>query len=194
MFYTCSKEEYVTSVEAEIQQLRLVNEDLQSDMQACRQKEADMLNFTQKLTDKNVGLQSDFITIQAKANRLESEHDPLHKCINELINKIKTLEKDLIQERNKRKEECEILATHLAEQTQLAQNFAYKLEDSEGENVVLKRKHQISLKELTRELQQCRGKLEIFETASPSNSLDVISRTGSNTSLNTGTVFIEKKK
>lgn len=152
-------------------------------MQACRQKEADMLDFTQKLTDKNVRLQSEFTAIQTKANDLESEHGPLHDRINELSNKIKVLEGDLMQERKKRKEECEILAKYVAEQTQRAQNFAQKLEDSQGENAVLKRKHQISIKEMTRELQQCRRKLEMFEATSPSNSLDITSRAGSNTSL-----------
>ncbi|KMQ86585.1 hypothetical protein RF55_14390 [Lasius niger] len=177
------KEECIVSAEAQILQLRSTNEELRFDMQACRQKEADMLDFTQKLTDKNVRLQSEFITIQTKASYLESEHGPLHDCINELTNKIKVLEEDLMQERKKRREECEILAKHVAEQTQRAQNFAQKLEDSQGENAVLKRKHQISIKEMTRELQQCRRKLEMFEAASPSNSLDIASRAGSNTSL-----------
>lgn len=185
-FCSYRKEERIASIEAEMQQLRLSNEELQSDMQACRQKEADMLDFTQKLTDKNVLLQSEFTAIRTKAENLESEHGPLRNCINELTNKIKILEEDLMQERKKRREECEILAKHVAEQTQLAQNFAQKLEDSQGENAVLKRKHQTSIKEMTRELQQCRRKLEMFETASPSDSLDVTSRTGSNTSLNTG--------
>lgn len=174
-----------------MQQLLLINEELQSDMQACRQKEADMLNFTQKLTDKNIHLQSEFIVIQTRANHLESEHGPLRDCINELTNKIKILQGDLIQEQRKRREECEILAKHVAEQTQLAQNLAQKLEDSQGENAVLKRKHQISIKEMTRELQQCRRKLEMFEAVSPSNSLDIMSRTGSNTSLNTGLILAD---
>lgn len=173
-----------------MQQLRSANEELQSDMQACRQKEADMLDFTQKLTDKNVRLQSEFIAIQRKADYLESEHGPLRNCISELTTKVKALERHLMEEQRKRIEECEILAKHVAEQTQLAQNMAQKLEDSQGENAVLKRKHQISIKEMTRELQQCRRKLEMFEAASPSNSLDITSRTGSNTSLNTGSILI----
>ncbi|XP_018375182.1 PREDICTED: coiled-coil domain-containing protein 186 isoform X3 [Trachymyrmex cornetzi] len=177
------KEECIVSIEAKLLQLQLANEELQSDMQACRQKEADMLDFTQKLTDTNVRLQSEFIAIQTKANYLESEQGPLRERINELISRVKTLEEDLMQERKKRREECEILAKHVAEQTKLAQNLAQKLEDSQGENTLLKRKHQTSIKELTRELQQCHKKLEIFETTSPSNSLDIASRTGSNTSL-----------
>ncbi|KAG5346017.1 CC186 protein, partial [Acromyrmex charruanus] len=177
------KEECIISIEAKLLQLQLANEELQSDMQACRQKEADMLDFTQKLTDTNVRLQSEFIVIQTKANHLESEQGPLRERINELISRVKTLEEDLMQERKKRREECEILAKHVAEQTKLAQNLAQKLEDSQGENTLLKRKHQTSIKELTRELQQCHKKLEMFEITSPSNSLDVASRTGSNTSL-----------
>ncbi|XP_012054311.1 PREDICTED: coiled-coil domain-containing protein 186 [Atta cephalotes] len=177
------KEECIISIEAKLLQLQLANEELQSDMQACRQKEADMLDFTQKLTDTNIHLQSEFIAIQTKANHLESEQGPLRERINELISRVKILEEDLMQERKKRKEECEILAKHVAEQTKLAQNLAQKLEDSQGENTLLKRKHQTSIKELTRELQQCHKKLEIFETTSPSNSLDIASRTGSNTSL-----------
>ncbi|KAG5333356.1 CC186 protein, partial [Acromyrmex heyeri] len=177
------KEECIISIEAKLLQLQLANEELQSDMQACRQKEADMLDFTQKLTDTNVRLQSEFIVIQTKANHLESEQGPLRERINELISRVKILEEDLMQERKKRREECEILAKHVAEQTKLAQNLAQKLEDSQGENTLLKRKHQTSIKELTRELQQCHKKLEMFEITSPSNSIDVASRTGSNTSL-----------
>lgn len=167
-------------------QLRLANEELQSNMQACCQREAKTLDFTQKLTDEHTRLRSEFTAIEAKANHLESQCGPLRERINELINKVKNLEENLTQERKKRKEECEILAKHVAEQTQLAQNLTQKLEDSQGENAVLKRKHQISIKEMTRELQQCRRKLEMYEAASPTNSLDVTSRTGSNTSLNAG--------
>jgi len=171
------------SIKAKLLQLQSANEELQSDMQACRQKEADMLDFTQKLTDKNVYLQSEFIAIQTKTNHLESEQGPLRNCIKELTSRVKTLEEDLMQEQKKRREDCEILAKHVAEQTQLAQNFAQKLEDSQGENALLKRRHQTTIREMTRELQQCHKKLETFETTSPSNSLDVASRTGSNTSL-----------
>lgn len=183
LFCFYSKEERVVSTEAKLQQLQSTNEELLSDMQACRQKEAGMLDFTQKLTDTNVRLQSKFIAIQTKASYLESEQGSLRDCINQLTSRVKTLEEELMQERKKRKEECEILAKHVAEQTQLAQNFAQKLEDSQGENAVLKRKDQTFIKEMTRELQQCHRKLEMYETTSPNNSLDIASRTGSNTSL-----------
>ncbi|KAG7200853.1 hypothetical protein KM043_003218 [Ampulex compressa] len=180
------KNDSLTPMETEVKLLRSVNEELRCDMEACRQREADMLEFTQKLTDKNVQLQSEFTAIEARAKRLEKEHGPLHEYISKLNEKIKCLEAKLTEEQKVRTEECEILAKHIAEQTQLAQNLAQKLEDSQGENAVLKRKQQISMKEMTRELQQCRKRLEAFEATSPCNSLDVTSRAGSNVSLNTG--------
>ncbi|XP_076166010.1 coiled-coil domain-containing protein 186 isoform X2 [Ptiloglossa arizonensis] len=178
------KDQCLESIEVEMRQLRSTNEELQADMYACRQKEADMLDFTQKLTDKNVQLQSEFTTIVAKVEQLEKEHGPLHERINYLTDKIKVLEECLAKEQKIRSEECMILARHLAEQTQLAQDLAQKLEDSQGENAVLKRKQQISMKEMTRELQRYRKKLEAFETSSPYNSLGVTSRTGSRDTLN----------
>ncbi|XP_031825744.1 coiled-coil domain-containing protein 186 isoform X2 [Nomia melanderi] len=180
------KDQCLHSTEEEIKHLQLANEELQADMSACRQKESEMLDFTQKLTDKNVRLQSEFTATEARMKQLEKEHGPLHERINYLMDKIKTLELNLAKEQKTRDEECKILAMHLAEQTQLAQNLAQELEDSQGENAVLKRKQQLSMKEMTRELQQYRKKLEAYESSSPYNSLGATSRAGSNISLNTG--------
>ena len=58
----------------EIERLRTENQEVNEDMAACRQKEAELLEFTQKLTDKNVTLQSDLATSEAKSSTLDSEH------------------------------------------------------------------------------------------------------------------------
>ncbi|XP_012288999.1 coiled-coil domain-containing protein 186 [Orussus abietinus] len=180
------KEQCLSSTEAEVERLRRTNEELCSDMKYCRQREAQMLEFTQKLTDKNVRLQSEFTTIEARAKELELEQGPLRERIEALSTKVKSLEEVMAVERNSRAEECKTLFTKLEEQTERARILAQQLEDSQGENAVLKRKQQISMKEMTREIQQCRRRLEAFEVASPSNSLEKTSRTGSSTSLNAG--------
>ncbi|XP_017886485.1 coiled-coil domain-containing protein 186-like isoform X2 [Ceratina calcarata] len=184
-----SKDQCLASTEAEVQRLQASNEELQADMSACREKEAEMLNFTQKLTEKNVRLQSEFTAMEARGKRLEREHGPLHERINQLVVKVNGLEERVAEERKRRTEECEVLARHLAERTEAAEQLTRQLEDCQGENAVLKRKQRISMKEMTRELQQCRKRLETFETTSSSynnSSLGVASRTGSNASLNTG--------
>ncbi|XP_076295638.1 coiled-coil domain-containing protein 186 isoform X2 [Lasioglossum baleicum] len=180
------KEQCLYTAEAEIENLRLANEELQADMYACRQKENEMLDFTQKLTDKNVCLQLEFTAIKAKVKNLEEEHEPLHERIRYLMDEIKILQINLAKEQETRTEESKLLAMHVAEQTQLAQSLGQKLEDSQGENAVLKRKLQLTMKEMTRELQQCRKKLEAYQSSSPCNSLGAASRAGSNISLNTG--------
>jgi len=43
--------------QAEIERLRSEAAEILADMAACRAKEAELLEFTQKLTDKNVTLQ-----------------------------------------------------------------------------------------------------------------------------------------
>jgi hypothetical protein len=50
--------------------LRLSNAELQQDMAACREREAELLDFTQKLTEKNVRLQSEFSAVEAKVMSL----------------------------------------------------------------------------------------------------------------------------
>lgn len=46
--------------------LRTSNEELLIDMESCRKREAEMLDFTERLTAQNVKLQSDFSALKAK--------------------------------------------------------------------------------------------------------------------------------
>lgn len=53
---------------SEIERVRHQNEELLQDMSACRARESEMLSFTQKLTTKNVQLQSEFSTLESKVS------------------------------------------------------------------------------------------------------------------------------
>ena len=55
-----SEAEKVAARDTEVARLRAEATEILSDMAACRRKEGELLDFTQKLTDKNVGLQSEF--------------------------------------------------------------------------------------------------------------------------------------
>ncbi len=68
------EEERCGEARSEAERLRGEAAELREDMAACRRKEAELLEFTQKLTDKNVTLQSDLASAEAKAAALESEH------------------------------------------------------------------------------------------------------------------------
>lgn len=49
----------IKSLDAEISELKISNKDLQIDMEACRKREADKLDLTNKLSAKNAELQSE---------------------------------------------------------------------------------------------------------------------------------------
>jgi hypothetical protein len=53
-----------------VEHLKVSKAELQQDMAACREREAELLDFTQKLTEKNVRLQSEFSAIEARVMSL----------------------------------------------------------------------------------------------------------------------------
>jgi len=61
-----SEQERVASLQSECEQLRQCNTDLLADMTLCRGKEAELLAYTQQVTEKNVLLQSEFSSVEAK--------------------------------------------------------------------------------------------------------------------------------
>lgn len=100
--------------------------------------------------------------------------------VNDLTAELKTVKEELINEREKRLQECESLSKELEERRQTVERLSTQVEDQKGENQLLKKKHMASIKELTRELQAYRKKGEALETASMGKG----SHTSSNTSLN----------
>lgn len=155
-----ARNQELLATESELQRLQAANKELQVDMDCCVHRENQMLEFTQKLTDKNVRLQSDFTITESRLKELEKELVPFREQVKELKARIKEITEELRDEKKKRADECELLARHLAEQTKMAESLKQLLEDSKGENLVLKRKHQMTIKELTREVGQLKKKLE----------------------------------
>lgn len=58
----------------ELDLIKQMNLDLEEDMQRCRSKESELLEFTQRLTETNVRLQSDLATLQEKVVTLPSSN------------------------------------------------------------------------------------------------------------------------
>lgn len=186
-------EDQLATCRSEMERLRQTNVDLQQDAAACREREAELLDFTQKLTEKNVRLQSEFSALEARAHMLESEQQPLTRKLAETESKVTSLTIDLEKEKKLRQEENSILARHLAESTHKLEQTQQQLEDSQGEIELLKRKHAASIRELTREIQQSRKRQEMVENSGggshnsshSSTSIAQVSRTSSSSSLNT---------
>ena len=67
-------------------------------MTSCRAKEADLLDFTQKLTDKNVNLQSEYSSLESRVQTLEVENSRLNKLLATAEKRANELELSLSQQ------------------------------------------------------------------------------------------------
>lgn len=146
-----SKTEQLCKTEKELQLLEKEKSELLTDIESYRQKEIQMLGFTEQVTDKHVQLQSKFTDMKTKFLILENNQDPLLKSINKLSNRVKTLEHNLHTEKSKHNQECETLTKFLAEQIYYSQKLALQLEETEGENSILRKKKELIIRESTRE-------------------------------------------
>ncbi len=180
---------------AESDRLRGEAAELREDMSACRRKEAELLEFTQKLTDKNVTLQSDLTSSEARTSALEAEHARLAGRSAELEAQLSQTGVELEEEGKRRRSETELMARKLAEKAAQVESLTRQTLDAENEVRVLRRKNAAGLKELTRELQTCRRLLDekqqqqsssssVTITAASPTSVSRSSRASSNTSLN----------
>lgn len=172
-----SLEDKCVAKSSEISRLRDESTEIGEDMAACRRKESELLEFTQKLTDKNVGLQSAFTALEAKAAAVESEHARLAAKVGDLESGASQISVELSEERKRREEETALLARKLAEKTRVADLARQKAVDAENEVNVLKRKNAASLRELTRELKESKKRLDQQSSAAVSQvSLHPVSR------------------
>lgn len=169
----------------EIQRLRSEAKDLQSDMTSCRAKEADLLEFTQKLTDKNVNLQSEFSSLESRANCLEQEHSRLEVCLADTETKLNETETRLSLEIKDLSCLNKSLQSELNARAAEFGTASQQSVDAKNEVEVLRRQHTARIRELTKELNAAKRRLEEFrgEAGSPVG-LSPMSRSSSNTSLN----------
>ncbi|ESO96872.1 hypothetical protein LOTGIDRAFT_159622 [Lottia gigantea] len=194
-------QDMIKTLDREISELRINNKDLQSDIEGCRTRETELLDLTQKLSRTNAKLQSEntnannqVVSLSGKNSNMEMEIHNLQATCNELSSR-------LAEDGNKFENECTRLKAELTEKNISGHCYIYsfdeiagftvsefkqKLEDEKDLNKVLKRKHANNVKDITRQLQQARKKLESFENHhGEKDGTSLGSRTSSNGSLNT---------
>ena len=185
-----SEAEKVAARDAEVARLRTEATELLSDMSACRRKEGELLEFTQKLTDKNVSLQSEFSSVQARASVLEEEHSRLVEAKVEAEAGLAETRVKLDTEVTKRREETELLARKLAEKVKALEAANMKVIDANNDVEVVRRQNQARVRELSKELHSLKKRLEVTESgqrgqreASPGQLSVSLSRCSSSSSL-----------
>ena len=158
-----SETEKVMARDGEVSRLRGEATELLADMAACRKKEGELLEFTQKLTDKNVTLQSEFSMMESKAREFESEHSKIVSDLREAQLKLAHVQQELDDVSLKRKMDTELLARKLAEKTKALEVANQEVIDSQNEIDVIKRQNLVRLKELSKELSSTKRQLENVE-------------------------------
>ncbi|XP_037504484.1 coiled-coil domain-containing protein 186 isoform X2 [Rhipicephalus sanguineus] len=184
--------EKVMASQQEVERLRQSAAEMQADMEACHLKEGELLEFTERLTTKSVQLQSEHSLLELKAQNLEEQNSKLTQEIAQLKKQNRDLASSLEAEQKQRQQETQLLARKLAEKTKTIEKLTTQVQDAENEQRVMKRRHISSIKELSRELQLTKKRLEQQQDAQGSprqgsapEPLGLGSRTSSTASLET---------
>uniref|UniRef100_A0A4W3I3X0 Coiled-coil domain containing 186 n=1 Tax=Callorhinchus milii TaxID=7868 RepID=A0A4W3I3X0_CALMI len=146
-------EQEIQSLKEEVDNLNTVITDLQKDIEGSRKKESELLLFTEKLSSKNAHLQSENNTLQVQLDKLsirerELTGDHLNSHLLHTSQPFKgSLESEVT---SKRKEVSEL---------------TLQVDELKDDLVTQKRKQATNLKDLTKQLQQSRRRLEQMENS-----------------------------
>ena len=138
------------------------------------------MDFTQKLIDKNFNLQSEFGSVETRAATLEEEHGKIVTNLARAESKLTVV----VEETSKKRKETEMLARKLAERVRSVEVDNQQVIDTCNDLEVVKRQNLVRVKELTKELNLTKRKLDNLERGGGrERSSGLSSRCSSNNSL-----------
>ncbi|KAM9837509.1 coiled-coil domain-containing protein 186 isoform 2-T3 [Aulostomus maculatus] len=160
--------------------------DLQRDVRGSREREAELLGFTEKLSSKNAQLQSESNALQSQLDQLNSRFLELQAKLEETNRLLDDKSRRLKQEEVLRQQEVQGLQEErMVLQAEVAQ-LKTRVEELRDELVSQKRKQAANIKDLTKQLTQARKRLEQVENGGCDRDVSSMgSRSSSSGSLNT---------
>ncbi|RDD38311.1 Coiled-coil domain-containing protein 186 [Trichoplax sp. H2] len=159
-------EEELKSVNAKYAEVKIV-------VDTWHDKEAEMMSFAEKITAKNAQLLSEYNNVEAKTEELKKEKEAI-------VNDTKSMKAECERLRNAlniKLDENNELTKQLEEKSKSVEELSVSLEDQQNELRVLKRKHALAMKDMSRQLQQTKRRLNVAEGSG--QSLKPRSRSGS---------------
>uniref|UniRef100_A0A8C6LW41 Si:ch211-225b10.4 n=1 Tax=Nothobranchius furzeri TaxID=105023 RepID=A0A8C6LW41_NOTFU len=178
----------IMSLQEEVDGLTSQIADLQRDVLGSREREAELLGFTEKLSSKNALLQSESNALQSQLDQVTNSFTELQGRLEEtktlLMNHYRS--RRLKQEEVLRQQEVQALQEERAAlQTEVAK-LKTRVEELRDELVTQKRKQAANIKDLTKQLTQARKRLEQVENGGCDRDASSMgSRSSSSGSLNT---------
>nr|XP_020460681.1 coiled-coil domain-containing protein 186 isoform X3 [Monopterus albus] len=175
----------IASLSEEVDSLSNQMADLQRDVQGSREREGELLGFTEKLSSKNAQLQSESNTLQSQLDQLTGSFSELHAKLEETSRLLDGKSQQLKQGEVLRQQEVQGLQEErTALQTEVAQ-LKTRAEELRDELLTQKRKQAANIKDLTKQLTQARRKLEQAENGGCDRDASSMgSRSSSSGSLN----------
>ncbi|GAA6214278.1 coiled-coil domain-containing protein 186 [Lates japonicus] len=156
-------EQEITSLREEVDSMTNQMADLQRDVQGSREREAELLGFTEKLSSKNAQLQSESNALQSQLDQLTATFTELQAKLEETNRLLDDKSRQLKQEEVLRQQEVQGLQEErTALQTEVTQ-LKTRVEELRDELVTQKRKQAANIKDLTKQLTQARKRLEQVE-------------------------------
>ncbi|KAL6094996.1 ccdc186 [Pungitius sinensis] len=153
----------VASLRDEVDGLSNQLADLQRDVQGSREREAELLGFTEKLSSKNAQLQSESNSLQSQLDQLNGSFAELQAKLEETNRLLDDKSRLLKQEEVLRQQEVQGLQEERAAlQTEAAQ-LKTRVEELRDELSTQKRKQAANIKDLTKQLIQARKRMEQVE-------------------------------
>ncbi|XP_042312722.1 coiled-coil domain-containing protein 186 isoform X2 [Sceloporus undulatus] len=175
----------INSLKEEVESLNNLLNDFQKDIDGSRKRESELLVFTEKLTTKNAQLQSETNSLQVQLDKLayseresQNQLELVKQARDELANKLQ-------KEEELHRNNAQVLKAELASQEKVLADLNTQAEELKDELITQKRKHAANLKDLTKQLQQARRKLDQLENGNYDKEVSSMgSRSSSSGSLN----------
>lgn len=178
-------QDMIKNLDHEISDLKITNRDLTKDIEGCQARESKMLALQSELSRTNALLRSENTNFNNQVVTLSGEVQKMSMDLQDLETRCRNVTEQLKEEQKKREEKTSTLSSQLAARTKECDEFKQKWEDEIDSNKTLKRKHAHNVKDLTRQLQHAKKRLEVYESGSGErDATSMGSRTNSNGSLN----------
>ncbi|NXG41275.1 CC186 protein, partial [Psilopogon haemacephalus] len=175
----------ISALKEEVDGFNSLVADLQKDIEGSRKRESELLIFTEKLTSKNAQLQSENNSLQSQLDKLSYSERELQnqlECVQQARDDLAT---KLQKEEDQRKLEVETLQAQLASEQKDLTALKTHVDELKDELATQKRKHAANLKDLTKQLQLARRKLDQMENGNYDKEVSSMgSRSSSSGSLN----------